>query len=160
MSYRADDSSLIKWLTRRELRVAGLRTSTFTVKACVVYSQSVGISIMSVQFYESNLSIGVCKNLLTAIGLNCINLTSMICVSCKVDESILSLLRQCSKLDTFLLVHCFDDFGGTSDAFDFTAPVLAKVRNVAVDIWGKNQDSSLSASSAIHYLLAESPIER
>lgn len=159
-SYSAEKSSLIKWLMRRDLRVAGLRTSTFTVKACVEYSQRFGISIMYVEFYESNLSKGVRKNLLFAIGLNCIHLTSMICVSCKIDESILSILRHCSKLDTFLLVHCFDDFGGTSDAFDYTVPVISKLTRVSIDIWGKSQNSLHSAISAIHYLLAQSPIRR
>jgi len=99
------------------------------------------------------------KNLLIEVGLNCMNLTSIICIQCKVDESVISILRNCTKLETFLLVRCYDDFSRASDAFDLEAPVITKVKNVSIqNLWEERNPLQRRLDSTVACIVTNSTI--
>lgn len=132
----------MQWLQSRELRVRELFISADIIETCTNYVGKFGISINSIRFCEMDLTTNMCNTLTTAIFGNCRCLTSLICSFCKVGESILDILRNCTKLENVVFWRCNNRFLSSSfTTCDNHIAFKSLFANVTLDIMWESQDT-------------------
>ena len=127
---------LMDWLTSRKMCVRELSIYKTTLESCLTYLRKYGKAISSVTLHEINMSNQVDQHLLTTIHVHCSNLTSVVCIQCKISESVLDILRHCTNLKHFAFVNCIHGFTSSFLTNHDAAPIRA---HVTIDAIGTDQ---------------------